>query len=122
MRSAAKGDEFSEQLTAGLYKTMTATSDGSGISEESLHKWCARIKTLKGYEALKHERQDEWEVVRGECTLSRFAYDQAINPARQFRSSQERFHKANSSMGLRESYRTPLPYPHRPTLPRTARC
>lgn len=122
MRSAAKGDEFSEQLTAGLYKTMTATSDSSGISEESLHKCCARIKTLRGYEALKHERQDEWEVVRGECTLSIIAYNQTINPARQCKSSQERFHKANSTMGLRESHRSLLYYPLRPTLPRTARC
>jgi 1-phosphatidylinositol-3-phosphate 5-kinase len=64
-KSIHRSDEFSEQLTAGLYKTMTGTSDGSSLSDEMLYRWCDGIKGLQGYEPLKLDKQDEWEVVRG---------------------------------------------------------
>lgn len=68
--STPRPDSFSDQLTAGLQRTVSGpSSDGSDLLDP-LELFCDRVRAMKGYQPFDAPVRDEWEVVQGKSSLS----------------------------------------------------
>lgn len=110
-RSSVKPDEFSDQLAAGLAKTLTAESSGSSESDEALQKWCDSMRALKGYEPLLTGSRDGWEVVDGKPQRTSVANEVEDQPRSTFRMFPGAFPQGEQYIAPDQTPTTPHPGP-----------
>lgn len=64
--STPRPETFSDQLTAGLQRTVNGPSSNGSEVEDRMEQFCVRISAMQGFQALDTPVRDEWEVVQGE--------------------------------------------------------
>lgn len=67
--STPRPDNFSDQLAAGLQRTVSGVSSSGSDVDDPMELFCERVRGMKGFQAFDAPVRDEWEVVRGEFVL-----------------------------------------------------
>ena len=67
--STPRPDSFTDQLAAGLQRTVSGVSSSGSDVDDPMELFCERIRGMKGFQALDTPVRDEWEVVRGGSLL-----------------------------------------------------